>query len=231
MEFLMNFWWVHWFLGFGFALVLNFIFGFRNRRWRPFRFGGDNPFAFGPMRRWIMWYTVSFIFEQFTSLFTGSQIYVEFAMSIIEAAALTVGLFCADRLTMLFEPESAWAQEKKRPSSRTADPPPQRPDMANATGKSPASDVVPPLPATTEDARDPAWVSKQVSDIKENIGEGIARNAETVAETAQNAAGDVRKGIFGFLAKRKESADAQKASEEAERQKRRERFDDLTRGY
>lgn len=92
--------WAHLFIGVGIA-VFAVVWASYKKRTRWFlAFGGD-ALSLGEYRQWLKWYLVACGFEFITSL--GPQFYYELAMSVIEAALLTLGAFAVDRLVLIFQ--------------------------------------------------------------------------------------------------------------------------------
>ena len=80
-----------------------------------FRFGGDDFFSVGTKAAWSRWFVVCYGFE-FVSTFLvgGRHLYLELALSLVEAAAMAAGLFLVDRIALALSPEPDAQQETAR---------------------------------------------------------------------------------------------------------------------
>lgn len=204
-----NYFLLHGVWGFGLGFVCAFVF-FRGKRYRPFRFGGDNPFSIGSKPRWIFWYGIAYGIEKVTSLLMGSGFYTEAAMSLVEAAAFTIGAFLADRIAMMFEPEELWMPKQKgravvvylgssrTPASGTLELTAAPPAIPEAVTPQPApADPVSPPAAPRE-----SWFRKHLRGATESMGAAprglfgkvkaaAAHSRSAVANAASTAAGVV----------------------------------------
>jgi hypothetical protein len=160
------------FIGIGVGTMAVIFFRFIDRRRPVFRFGGDDPFSWGEKKKWALWLVFGYCFAFITTfkLFTssGTILYGEIALSIIEGPLITVGLFLIDRIAMLFvEPEADWHPEMRRQALR------QR------TGGAPIT----PLPDQPDDQRifSPEQEDRLAASVRvlKQASEKVSENAES----------------------------------------------------
>lgn len=93
----------HFCIGIGLALTYAIRCRIRSYDRTLFRFGGTDALTMGDRSRWGRWYVLAYGFEFFTSFLVGKHLYLEMALSLFEAGALTIGLFIVDRIMLLWE--------------------------------------------------------------------------------------------------------------------------------
>lgn len=198
---------VHFFIGFGPCVAWSIYCSVQNKRRRIFRFGGDTPLSFGSKIRWSLWFMLGYVFAFGSSCHPniGARMYVEMALSLYQALAITLGLFIADRLGMIFEPASYWVIEKAK----------------NGNSAKPIS----------EDKPEKIWIKETVDDVTESVVESAKDATDKVVASATSTIQNGR-GFFHHLT---EAIEQKKQAElknraEAEANERR-RLSELLRGY
>lgn len=237
---------LHGSIGFGFVVGASFFFKTYLKRPRTvFRFGGRDPFELGSKRAWTAYYLFSYAFEVLTSLHPGIGpfIYRELAASVYQAFAMVIGLYIADRVAMMIEPESHHMNlhiledddvPRRTPSARrsprnTADAPEALPADATETtdfdvrpgitGKEPSTQQLPEPGDRIEIENTPAdssWLEGKTNEIRAFVRRTMGRASEQGAKIAER-----RRGRAASREERRIKA----------RTERTDRLRNLTRGY
>lgn len=226
---IMNYLLIHFMWGITLACVVHFVF-FRNRKWRPFRFGGESPFSLGQKNKWLVWFGAAFVLEQITSMWFGDKIYYELAMSGIEAIAFTVGLFLVDRVAMMLEPEELWMPKPTLPVNVDVMPTLSEPAASKAENKE-QSNLKTKTWAEEKIEKTARELNAAAGNVKDKANEAISGiDSETKEKVSEVAAG-ISNGISGYFAARRAKAEALQKSKEDETKKRIDRFRDLTKKF